>query len=374
MKKRLWLFYPENDIALSYGTANFTAPPAAMKLHRAGEILPIWMASRGDRVLCSGINEKWLNSIIETFKIEADVWNHSDFELCPTPWGWSESSRRIFTDNGFSSNRLPDKSTIAIYRELSHRRTTAKIGARVAASVSFPIWPRAVEIFDTDNLTKALESKETAVVKAPWSSSGRGINFFNASHRNDSIRRLAGTIRKQGSVMVEDFAENRYDFAMLFMCQGGKTVYEGLSIFATNPLTGQYQGNVVARQEQLSQMLSEKLSEDWTSELITALESVIDEIIASEYEGPIGIDLFMTEQNELKMVHVVETNLRWTMGFLAKSLAKYVSAPAFFEVVQGDVTAQCAPLVTDGQLRDGTLALNPPGGDFTFILKTAPTP
>ena len=368
MNNRLWLFYPENDIALAHGGANFTAPPAAVKLRRSGEVLPIWMADADDRVSCNGVNERWLNEVTTAFGLKADVWNHEDFNLAPTPWGWSEASKRVFEKNGFSPNTLPTSETLAKYRMMSHRRTAAEISRRVAASVNFPIWPAAVEVSAREILHDMLRNRPM-VVKAPWSSSGRGVTFVETAHCDSAIQRLEGTIRKQGSVMVEEYAPGHFDFAMLFSCENGCVTYRGLSIFATDAATGQYRGNVVDTQDNLEAILSKRLECGKTESLRRALAEAIEAIIAPEYDGPVGIDLFVTEQNGLRLVHVVESNLRWTMGFVALGLARYVNNQAVFEIIPGDISASCKPVVHNGKLSSGSLALTPPGGDFTFILK-----
>lgn len=169
--------------------------------------------------------------------------------------------------------------------------------------------------------------------------------------------------------MVEEYAPGHFDFAMLFSCENGCVTYRGLSIFATDAATGQYRGNVVDTQDNLEAILSKRLECGKTESLRRALAEAIEAIIAPEYDGPVGIDLFVTEQNGLRLVHVVESNLRWTMGFVALGLARYVNNQAVFEIIPGDISASCKPVVHNGKLSSGSLALTPPGGDFTFILK-----
>lgn len=369
MNNKLWLFYPENDIALAYGSKNFTAPPAAVKLRRSGEAIPLWMASPNDYIFCNGINDAWLRFIQLSFGIGANVWNHSDFNLRPTPWGWSEASKKVFINAGFNTDAMPDTTTLKCYRELSHRRTATQIGKRVMQLVNFPIWPSAIEVSDTESLQNLIVKMDSAVIKSPWSSSGRGVTFVDATHFAEAVRRANGTIRRQGSVMIEKRADNHFDFAMLFLCENGQVKYNGLSIFATDKANGQYVGNTVDSQEELHNILAEHIDETWINELQTALTKSINDIIGHKYEGPVGIDLFVTEQNGTKFVHIVESNLRWTMGFVAKSLARYAKGRAFFGIIPGDHSNECNPTIENGQLVAGNLALNPPGGDFTFILK-----
>lgn len=362
---KLWLFFPENDIALAHGSSHFTAPPAAVALRRSGEILPLWMASSGDKVLCHGINEAWLSQMQNDFRIEADVWDHSDFDLAPTPWGWSAASKSIFTNEGFPESILPDNKTLEIYRNLSHRRTTGLITEYVIPKLSFEIYPAAVEVSDPEILTSLIASKGNAVIKAPWSSSGRGVRFVDSAHIQSAVNAVSGTIRKQGSVLVEDFINPHFDFALLFYCDKGKAEFKGLSLFATESSNGQYAGNIVDSQESLGCRINSRLVSGQLEALIPILGEAITEKIACSYTGPVGVD--MLADNEGKM-HIVETNLRYTMGFLALGLARYVQSEALFHIIKGTPKSISTPIIKGGKLIKGSLQLTSPGGDFTFVL------
>ena len=106
-------------------------PPAALALHAAGEALPLWMASAGDRFVCTGISSRWLDRMRATFDIgDVDVYNHHDSSLEACPWGWSAASRRALIDAGYPASQLPSDTTLRSLRELSHRRTAARLAER----------------------------------------------------------------------------------------------------------------------------------------------------------------------------------------------------------------------------------------------------
>lgn len=362
---KLWFFFPENDIALAHGTSHFTAPPAATALRRSGEILPLWMASDGDMILCHGINEAWLSMIRSTFNIGADVWDRCNFNLAPTPWGWSAASKSIFVNEGFTENHLPDTNTLELFRQLSHRRTTSRLTEFVISRLPFEIYPAALEIENPETLSSIISSKATAVIKSPWSSSGRGVKFVDSKHTDSAVNAASGTIRKQGSVMVEDLINPHFDFALLFYCENCIVHFKGLSLFATEASTGQYAGNIVAPQEALYSRITEKIDFGQLETLIPILQEAITNEIASHYTGPVGVD--MLADGEGKM-HIVETNLRYTMGFLALGLARYVQSEALFHITKGKPSSIQKSIIKDGKLINGSLQLTPPGGDFAFIL------
>ncbi len=363
---RLWLFNPENDIALAHGFANFTPPPAAFKLRQSGELLPLWMASEGDRVLCHGVSDRWLTGICESYNIEVDIWNCMDFNFLPTPWGWSMASRATFVNEGFSVAGLPDDEELAVYRELSHRRTATRINETVRNKLPFEIYPGAVEVNDADALSHLVSQKGQVVIKAPWSSSGRGIRFADREHLNRAVTAAAGTIRKQGSVLVEDFVESHYDFALLFYCNNGECSFCGYSLFDTDASNGQYGGNVVASQEVLRSRIDSRLVPGELELMKDALAEALSAVVASVYTGPVGVDM-LTDSNG--KMHIVEVNLRYTMGFLAMGLSRYVQTEGRFYIRKGDCGTRAIPEIENGKLIKGEQCLTPPGGEFTFIVE-----
>ena len=51
MAGRLFLYNPENDIALASGLPRITPPRQASDIHLSGALLPVWLAGEGDYVL-----------------------------------------------------------------------------------------------------------------------------------------------------------------------------------------------------------------------------------------------------------------------------------------------------------------------------------
>ena len=353
--KRLWFFYPENDIALAQGSANFTAPAAAVALRMAGEILPVWMAAAGDRVLCHGINEAWFNEVRTRYGVEADVWNHNEFDFMPTPWGWSAASRRVFEDNGFSADDLPDDGLLERYRQLSHRRTSASFAGMLATRLPW-VESGVLEVSDIDELAHILSDGLPHVLKSPWSSSGRGVRFVDAGKADEALRQAVGTIRRQGSVMVEPFVAGRTDFAMLYYVQDGRAHYRGLSVFATDIATGRYVGNIVAAQNVLYNKLSHVIDAARLDILADNTGELLESLIGSSYDGPVGVDFMASADGT---VHVAEINLRYTMGFLSLSLGRLVPAGEeyIYEIIRGvDVPP-------------GAIRLTPPSAVMQFVLR-----
>lgn len=353
-RPRLWLFNPENDIALAHGTARFTPPMAAVQLARSGAALPFWLADKGDRVLCRGINDRWLADIQSRFGIEAEPWDGST-DLDPSPWGWSHATRQTFADAGFPADRLPSDSELNTIRTLSHRRTSALVANALQPLLPFPIWPAAREAFTTDDIAAEVAAAP-CVVKAPWSSSGRGIAFVDADTLPKQLSRFAGTIRRQGSVMVERQARRLLDFAMLFDYAYGLCQFVGYSVFDTMS-TGAYTGNYVEPQAQLLSRITAYVPADHIAQLQTALPKALTATLGADYCGPVGVDMLVADTHAGPMLHaVVEVNLRYTMGRVALALHQRIGRVGRFTITPGTVSAEGLPLT-------------PPGTDFAFTLQ-----
>lgn len=355
--KRLWLFFPENDIALAHGNSNFTAPAAAMTLRRAGSMLPVWMASDGDYVLCDGVNDAWLSDIQSRYGVRADVWNHTDYDCAPTPWGWSAASRKVFENSGFPAEALPTDETLDRYRMLSHRRTAAALAAMLHETMPH-VKTGAVEADSIDVLKQVLCDGAPHVIKSPWSSSGRGVHFVTPDRVDQALRQAEGTIRRQGSVMVEPMVDDRLDFAMLYYMESCSACYRGLSVFHTDVATEKYTGNIVASQDILAGAISHRVGRQMLTMLDTAIRHALDSLLGGIYRGPVGVDLMADTDG---YIHVAEINLRYTMGFLSLSLERLVPTGEIYiyEIIPGD------------RVPGGAIRLTPPSAVMQFVLRPA---
>ena len=71
-KKELYIFNPENDLALAFGEEGYTAPPAARQLRRDLQMLPAWYAPCGSTIMSEncGIDAEWLEAMRATFGVD----------------------------------------------------------------------------------------------------------------------------------------------------------------------------------------------------------------------------------------------------------------------------------------------------------------
>lgn len=366
------LFFPENDLALATDVANYTPPEAAVRLRRAGDVLPLWYASPGDCFCCSGVNDRWLSSMQERFRIDVDVFPY-DFsgKFMPAPWGWSKASRGYFRQLGFPEVLLPGDTSLEAIRNLSHRRTASGLIEKLSERISFPIASPAVELRTQEDIEGFVALVGDAVFKAPWSSSGRGLVRVDHPTLARYIRQLCGTVRRQGSVMAERYhAVKLCDFAMLFNMAGDECSAAGFSLFSTTGM-GVYTGNMLMPDGSILNRLGEHYSRENLLILQDAIGGVLRDVIGEAYSGPLGVDMMLVEEDGDVMPVIAELNLRMTMGHVARRFCdRYVAggASGIYSVLPANSahTSSSEFSTFNGRLVSGTIDLVPPNPHFIF--------
>lgn len=372
MSHKLHFFYPENDSALAADKARYTAPDAAVRLRRSGATLPLWFGNNGDEFISQGVNAAWLDKVKEAFGIDIDTFTYDTSELVPSPWGWSKAARQTFIDLGFSPDRLPSDTRLNYIRALSHRRNAARAAARLSELLNFSIAPPAVEIHTPAQIEAFIAANRYgAVFKQPWSSSGRGIVTVSATDTPKKFSSISGMLRRQGSLTAEPFLKKTADFAMLFTMTRGKCVFDGYSLFSAST-AGAYQGNVLAPQSEIYQRLCTKCPAEHLDAVRDTLPAVIEEL-ASDYDGPLGVDMMTVESENFFIAPVVEINFRMTMGHLCRLFyAKHVvdGATGTFSVhpAQG-IAGIFAPAMNGTRMAAGIIDMAQPGSDFSFTVE-----
>lgn len=311
--KRLYIFNPEHDLSLAAGTSNYQAPESALFLASDLALLPKWYAEYGATVFDRS----------EIMPIDPN----EEFESV-VPWGWDKSVKRLLIVNGINESILPSDDKIEAIRQLSHRRTAtramAHLRSRLGEKYHFPL--PAAELHSVEEVKTFAEAYDEIVIKAPWSSSGRGVYWTTASFTPSLVGWIKRTIEKQGSIMAELAMDRVMDFAMEFKIEHGKCEFVGYSLFFTEG-QGAYRGNRLMSNKRIAEIISEWISTEELDDVERELIAYIDSYLAKTYEGFVGVDMFIYKNNGGFMLNpVVEINLRMTMGMVARILYdKYVS-------------------------------------------------
>lgn len=356
----LQIFNPEHDIALASGLSNFTAPHAGRQLrHDLGFLPAIW--SGDDDVIVVDDADYAANcwkqvvhrivSCVETdgfdcrnkqflawkqlTSLKSLATNQSGVRI--EPWGWNSALRALLLRSGVQESLLPSLQTLDVIRDLSHRRVASALlpQLRFEGTVG-----ESVECLTAEETMDAIRRFGKVVLKAPWSSSGRGLRFCDASRLNGEGKLMneSGWLRNllagQGSVMVEPYYNKVKDFGMEFESDGeGGVHYLGLSLFHTQ--NGAYTGNVLATEVTKETMLSRYVSISLLQEVRETICRQLGMAFCGKYRGPFGVDMMICAPSGLNdkgekindksfLLHpCVEINLRRTMGHVALALSPH---------------------------------------------------
>ena len=376
----LHIFNPEHDIALAANLSNFTAPHAGRQLRNDLGFLPALWAQEGDRVLvqheesalkayrrvCHRLVKLGIKKI-ENGELRMENYDmfkggngsgcgnhnsqlstliatpHSDrgsenCKLSISPWGWDKAIRRELERNGVPASLLPTAEQIEQIRQLSHRRTSAQLLPQLQMEGTVG---EAFECTTIEQVEELHRRYGRLVLKAPWSSSGRGVRFCDAARLNNKEKIInnndaqmawvTNILKAQGSIMAEPYYNKVRDFGMEFEADAeGHIRYLGLSLFHT--VNGAYEGNILATESVKREMISRYIP---VSLLDLVKQRIIERLHLDGYVGPFGIDMMIVKSigngnhnSQLSIVNCqlglhpcVEINLRRTMGHVALNIS-----------------------------------------------------
>ncbi|MBQ9285857.1 MAG: hypothetical protein IJ209_06225 [Bacteroidaceae bacterium] len=371
---RLLIFNPENDLALASNDPHYTPPASALQMASDLERLPLRWAEADDIVLLregptredpfharprgmrdplrvpavskgeafgARISEPPLTISSASVALTSRI-SDSHSNLVCLPWGWSPLLVRQLRGLGVPERALPSDEQMSAYRRFSSRETAVRLLSRLRAG-----WPEAFErgmLVGTSTWCtsedEVLESVGAycgrAMLKAPWSGSGRGVHPVRQLSQGEKTRTwIRRVLKSQGGVEVEPLYEKAQDLALEFWADGGRVRYEGLSLFETTA-GGVYAGNLVATEDVKEARLASFIPAGVLEEVKEHLTSLLNDAhIPTWYCGPLGVDMMIVKTDPLSssVIHhpytlhpLVEINLRMTMGWVALRLARELSS------------------------------------------------
>ncbi len=351
---KIHIFNPEHDVALAAHRERFTPSHACREIrHDLGFVPAIW-AESGDMVLTDDteaaheafrhlglplkaafIDWTTLSDITRTLVFDKQI------QICP--WGWDAYLRRQLSDAGIPATHLPSDHTLEAQRTVSHRSWAATHLLTALRQLNGTVG-EAFEATTPESLAMLLAQHPRMVLKAPWSSSGRGIRYVSAPAATtpSPIAGLAShvagwamnIIAHQGSVMAEPYYDKVIDFGMEFCSDGnGLVTYCGLSVFHTR--NGAYTGNLLEDEAAKRQILSRYVSPQLLDETSTLICQTLGPALQGIYSGPLGVDMMVARDDDRLLLHpCVELNLRATMGHAALALNTILPPSAYRRVMR----------------------------------------
>lgn len=326
----LHIFNPEHDIALANGQRRITPPHAARQLHADLGFIPAFWADQGDTVLvddCQHATRAYAKVRMmakRLFGLETHDVTFRELtslrDAIPQsidPWGWDYTLKAILRQHLPKGVQLPSDNELNLIRNMSHRSTALYL--LKALRMENTIGEMRLAETQEELLGYVADFQGKAVLKAPWSSSGRGVRFVDGDIDPHMLDWTANVIAKQGGIMVEPMYNRIIDFGMEFTSLGDGTArYAGLSIFTTSH--GAYSGNIIATETHKREMLARYIDPSLLDAVRTRVCSSDFSCITSRHQGAFGIDMMIvgTKTGNGYLLHpCVEINLRRTMGHLA---------------------------------------------------------
>lgn len=309
---KLLLFNPETEYALASGASFYTPPARVEKLRRERQLLPEAWAEEGDLILVDNAEEFSSRFRLVQWEDLEGVFSEMP-EIIIEPWGWNQALVRKLKDYGVPESNLPARSDIDRIRELAHRHTTILLNSLWNENVEEK-WKVDVPIEFTSigDCMAYYRNNRGCWMKAPWSSSGRGVINTAADMTEELVEQWCrGIIRRQGSVMCETGAERVSDYATEWKMIDGTACYLGLSSFFTSN-----RGKYIANESMSQDHLKEKFNSESgipLDEVIRLQKDILEEVLTG-YEGLFGVDMIIEKNGRLRPF--VEVNLRRTMGML----------------------------------------------------------
>ena len=325
---KLLVFNPEHDLALAANLSNFTAPHAGRQLRADLGFVPAIWAAADDFVLVENVEDaerRFLRLTRRPFGrfIAKELLCKLQFSAVDV-WGWDLAIRAYLLRWGVDAAVMPTVTQIDAIRQLSHRRYAMQLLERLQMPGTIG---RSCETDQMEMIADRLQSGEHLVVKAPWSSSGRGVRFMEGDMNIYDKGWVRHVIEKQGSVMVEPYYNKVKDFGMEFVSDGkGIVSYVGLSLFQTS--NGAYTGNILAFEDEKEHMISRYISVDLLKSVQQKICTMMGLLLKGRYAGAFGIDMMVVRRDDGDgfLLHpCVEINLRRTMGHVAISLTEHCS-------------------------------------------------
>ena len=221
------------------------------------------------------------------------------------------------------------------YLRLSHRQSSYGLLSHLVHQLGYPqdLLPHWVTVGAdrteteqrlrtaiTSVASRSLGSVEQLMVKRPYTSSGRGVFPLPLPIQPKHLEALIGSCMRCGSISIEPHLDVIDNWAIEYTRNTqGEVSFFALSHFATHPSGRAYLGNHLSSPQELWQKLSSYVGENTLQRLIEVQSKWLErELVASEYIGYIGIDLFFYRDGEQVRFHpCVEINLRTTMGVVA---------------------------------------------------------
>ena len=375
MRNEIYLFNPENDMALANFTPYYKAPSEIIRMANDLSVLPAWYAPEGSMIKVDFLSRVslWREQCPASDFLPDVIWSDEWENMPYKPWGWSPSLLYTLRKAGVNDSFLLSDMQMGQIRVLSGRQCCVKI--LESFSRMDGLCGKAMTCNSMAQVKKYITSLERCVLKAPWSGSGRGIMYVSSKEWNDSAEGWGSRVlRVQGEIMVEPLYNKICDFAMEFYADGnGSVSFVGYSLFDTDA-HGNYKGNFLLSDGQIKKILSQYIPDKVFDNVCRTMEEGLASLLNKDYCGFLGVDMMICLEDGRYLLHpCVEINLRMNMGVVShtifnryvhclshgKYIVKYYSEDGEAWDAFCQMKATYKLHLCDGKLAEGYMPLTP---------------
>ncbi len=347
----IFLYNPWNEMAIADGGNGFL-PNQTIKT-MAEELAPLlWVFTKAEDIVI--VNQKpdleWISRLrsqissipkFHTLNETTEKIRKQEFPIDNIePWGWSPRLLKILESLlphvPKPKINSPNYRWNSAYKDFYGRKTALKV-----LSLFLKSYPENRKMFIPDehipeivyhihDIQALLKRWNKIVVKAPHSSSGRGILPITHHELNQNIlQRIQQSINQSGYAMCEPYLDVVAQISLQFQIDSENCRPVSIQAFESSP-KGNYVGNYVGKfpvTHQSKEFLSKIDWNDFSNKLATILWKINTQ---NYYHGFFGIDtlLYKTSNGELKLNPCSEINLRKNMGLVAQQIAQHIDTKA----------------------------------------------
>ena len=221
MTNLLYLFNPDQDLALASGEVNYMPPASARRMAEELALLPVWFADRPCSVLApSAYNQSFLEEMLDLFPLPASLRTQAeDFSEVRSvvPWGWNPALRKRLLSLGVPDAALPSMEDIGRLRDLSHRLQAVRLLSGLQVDEVF--CGESCYLTALADCRAFVESLECCLLKAPLSGSGKGLNWCKGAFTPLIERWCARIIEQQGGVVGEPVYNKVEDLSLIHISE-----------------------------------------------------------------------------------------------------------------------------------------------------------
>lgn len=335
----IYFFNPTCEYAVANGHTSWQPNLLLQKMEEDLGVLPLFFATPDDIVVVKKMPDpEYLDLLSETgietprFYTIRQLKDNRELTDMPKnrllPWGWSPAAHRLLDPLKSTCSDSFKKSPVASWSN-EYRDIYSKKFALIQLQQILPFLPPN-KVIQPHQLPQVCTSRREIeeqicrwgkiIVKAPWSSSGRGLQRVTKTPVVEKVwDKLMGIVNEQGYAVVEPLLDKVIDMALQFSINNGRIRYLGISRFITDT-KGQYQGNFLNGWPADADPQHTRFAESMAGVLIPVLTEVLEKsLLAHYYEGNFGVDtlIFRDADGNLRINPCLEINVRQNMGLLA---------------------------------------------------------